>query len=54
MPATTLVLFAVCMAGCAAMTAVAYYYPDSPAYITYGLVVITIALLVLAAFLMER
>ena len=54
MPATTLVLFAVCMAGCAAMTAVAYNYPDAPGYITYGILVVTIAALVLVVVLMGR
>ena len=49
-----LVPFVVCMAGIFAMTAVAYYYPDAPGYITYGLLALTVALLIVVAFLLTR
>ena len=49
-----LVPFGVCMAGIFASTAVAYYYPDAPGYIIYGILALTIALLIVVAFLLTR
>jgi hypothetical protein len=53
-PVEMLILFVVFMAGTSAMTAVSWYYPDSPEYITYGILVLTIALLFMVAFFVAR
>jgi hypothetical protein len=53
-PAEMLVPFVVTMAGCGAMTAVAYYYPDAPIKYIYGILTLTVALLIVVAFLLTR